>query len=146
MHGVPAAGRAIRFETADVTAFSQRNARGASRLREVPITLLQNVGDGGIAEDKSALFHRRRARSRRAGIRPLRRISASGISIFGPLAAATSSCLEIAEAAFFVLPDEFADVLAGCAPIAGGHLSFYIFLQRLGERDVERGHRHGFII
>jgi len=60
-------------------------------LCHVPISLFQDVGDGRIAEDKPSLFHRRRARSRSAAIRPFLRISATGSSIFGPLAAATSS-------------------------------------------------------
>ena len=54
--------------------------------------------------------------------------------------------LEIAEASLFVLTDELADVLAGRAPIAGGDLTFDILFQGFGERDVERGHGHGFII
>jgi hypothetical protein len=63
-----------------------------SGLRRVPLGLFDDVSDSRIAEDKTVLFHRFRARSRRAGINPLRRISATGSSIFGPLAAATSSC------------------------------------------------------
>src|SRR5580692_909111 len=63
-----------------------------SRPSGVPLSLFQYVGNRRVAEDKPTPSHRLRARARSAEIRPLRRISASGISIFGPLAAATSSC------------------------------------------------------
>src|SRR5713226_10765244 len=61
-------------------------------LADVPISLFQDIGEDRIAEDKPSLFHRWRARSRSADRRPFLRISATGSSIFGPLAAATSSC------------------------------------------------------
>ena len=63
-----------------------------SRLRRIPLGLFDDVSDSRIAEDKTVRFHRLRARSRREGIEPLRRISATGSSIFGPWAAATTSC------------------------------------------------------
>src|SRR6266436_1209234 len=68
-----------------------------SGLQRISLGLFDDVSDSRIAEDKTVLFpgqrvHRLRARSRSAGIKPLRRISATGSSIFGPLAAATSSC------------------------------------------------------
>jgi hypothetical protein len=40
---------------------------------------------------------------------------------------------EISKATFFVLTNQFADIFTGSAPIAGGNLPFYIFLEGLGE-------------
>jgi hypothetical protein len=54
--------------------------------------------------------------------------------------------LEITEAPCFVLTDEFADVLAGRTPIAGSNLPFNVFFQSFRKRDIQRGHRHSFII
>ena len=53
---------------------------------------------------------------------------------------------EIAEAAFLILTNEFADVLAGRAPITRSDLAFDVLFQGFGERDIQLGHGHGFII
>jgi hypothetical protein len=65
---------------------------------------------------------------------------------FRSLGSSDEFLLEIPEPAFFVLTNEFADILAGRAPIAGSDLAFDILFQRFGKGDVERGHGHGFII
>ena len=76
---------------AELTAFSPAPAQSVPGLSLVPVSLFQDVGKCRITEDRPTVPQRRRARPRRAGIGPLWRISATGISIFGPLAAATSS-------------------------------------------------------
>ena len=65
---------------------------------------------------------------------------------FSSLGGGYEFVLEIAEAALFVPPNQFADVLARRAPVAGSDLPFDVFLQSFRERDVQRGHGHGFII
>jgi hypothetical protein len=65
---------------------------------------------------------------------------------FSSLGSSYEFLLEIAEAAGFILTDEFADVFAGRSPVSGGDLAFDVFLERFGERDVQRGHGHAFII
>jgi hypothetical protein len=65
---------------------------------------------------------------------------------FGTLGRGDEARFEVAEAACFVLTDEFADVLARRAPIAGSDLAFDVFFECFRERDIQRGHGHGFII
>ena len=65
---------------------------------------------------------------------------------FGTLGRRDQAGLEITEAARLVLADEFADIFAGRSPVSGGNLSLNVFFERFGERDVQRGHGHGFII
>lgn len=104
--------------------------------RRIPLGLFDDVGDRRIAEDKSVLFHRLRARSRRAGINPLRRISATGGSIFGPLAAATSSCSRLLRRRSLVLPNQFANILARRSPIARSDLPFDVLFEWRRGTDV----------
>jgi hypothetical protein len=40
---------------------------------------------------------------------------------------------EISQATFLVLTNQLADIFTGSAPIAGGYLPFYIFLESFGE-------------
>jgi hypothetical protein len=41
---------------------------------------------------------------------------------------------EIAESTLSVLPNQFADVFAGRAPVSGGNRAFGVFFERFGER------------
>src|SRR5205823_6009972 len=61
-------------------------------LSFVPIRLLQNICNRCITESNPRFFHARRARSRSAEINPFLRIWLIDTSIFGPFAAASSSC------------------------------------------------------
>src|SRR6266404_3011621 len=61
-------------------------------LSFVPIRLLQNICNRCITESNPRFFHARRARSRSVEINPFLRIWLIDTSIFGPFAAASSSC------------------------------------------------------
>jgi hypothetical protein len=50
------------------------------------------------------------------------------------------------KSSLFVLANQLTDVFAGSAPVTRCDLSFYVFLQRFGERDVKRSHSHAFIL
>jgi len=100
-------------------------------LGDVPISLFQDIGEDRIAEDKPSLFHRWRARSRSADRRPFLRISAKGEFNLRTLGGSHQFLLQIAQAALFVLTNQFADIFAGCAPVAGSYLSFDVALKRL---------------
>jgi hypothetical protein len=65
---------------------------------------------------------------------------------FGTLGGGDKAGFEIAEAAGFVLTDEFADILAGSSPISGSDLALDVFFECFREGDIQRGHGHGFII
>ena len=91
-------------------------------------------------------FHRQRARPRSAATRPFAANLGDGDFNFSSLGGGDEFLLKTAQAALLVLADEFADVLAGRAPIAGGDLSFDVFFQSFGKRDVQGSHGHGFII
>jgi hypothetical protein len=53
---------------------------------------------------------------------------------------------EIYKAAFLVMANQIADILAWRAPVARRDLPFYVLLEGFGEGDVQGGQRHGFII
>jgi hypothetical protein len=86
----------------------------------VPIGLLQDVGDGSIAEDKAGALHRRRVRSRNTAMRPFFGSRLWGVDLTAG-GGGDQFRLQIAKAALFVLPDQFPDVLAGGAPVAGSY-------------------------
>jgi len=65
-------------------------------LSFVPIRLLQNIRNRGVAQRNPKLFHARRTRSRSAVTSPFLRISLIETSIFGPFAAASNSCSRLA--------------------------------------------------
>jgi hypothetical protein len=65
---------------------------------------------------------------------------------FWSLGGSNELLFEIYKAAFLVLANQFADILAGRTPVARSNLPFYILLEGFGEGDVQGGHRHTFII
>jgi hypothetical protein len=52
---------------------------------------------------------------------------------FSSLGGGDEFLLESAQAALLVLTNQFADILAGRAPIAGGDLPFDVFFESFGE-------------
>src|SRR5579884_2681213 len=82
-------------QTRSDTGFPPLCQAGTS-FAEISIILLQNVGDCRIAEDDPGRLHVRRARSRKAAIKPFFLISEIESSTFGPFDAASSSCSRFA--------------------------------------------------
>ena len=52
---------------------------------------------------------------------------------------------EVAEAAFLVLANQFADILAWRTPVARSNLPFYIFLEGFGEL-LAKSERHAVVL
>src|ERR1019366_4089970 len=90
--------------------------------------------------------HLRRALLRRAATSPFLRISATGTSILSLFTPARRSCSRFRNRRSLVLADQFADVLAGRAPVPGVDLALDVLLESFGKRNVQGTHSHAFII